>query len=47
MHYNITGTTMQALEIDLAPGEQVFSQTHAMAWMTDGINMATNMAAAC
>ncbi len=42
MQYNIHGTTMQALEIELAPGEQVYSQTHTMAWMTDGISMQTN-----
>jgi len=42
MQHVIHGTTLQTLEIDLAPGEMVFSQTHQMAWMTDGIKMDTN-----
>ena len=42
MQYQISGTVMQTVEIDLAPGETVYSQTHAMAWMNDGVNMHTN-----
>ena len=42
MQYEITGTVMQTVEIDLAPGETVYSQTHAMSWMNDGVNMHTN-----
>ena len=42
MKYQISGTTMQTVEIDLANGEAVFSQTHAVAWMNDRINMETN-----
>jgi uncharacterized protein (TIGR00266 family) len=42
MRYEISGTTMQALSIDLSPGETVFSQTHAMAWMSEDIAMNTN-----
>jgi uncharacterized protein (TIGR00266 family) len=42
MQYQIVGTTLQTLEIILQPGEQIFSQTHQMAWMTDGIAMDTN-----
>ncbi len=42
MKYQISGTVMQTVEIDLAPGETVYSQTHAMAWMNDGVNMHTN-----
>lgn len=42
MKYQISGTTMQTVEIDLANGETVFSQTHAVAWMNDRINMETN-----
>ncbi|HVJ42295.1 MAG TPA: TIGR00266 family protein [Dongiaceae bacterium] len=42
MKYQISGTTMQTVEIDLAPGETVYSQTHAVAWMNDRINMETN-----
>ncbi len=42
MRYEIAGTVMQTVSIDLDRGESVFSQTHAMAWMTDGIAMATH-----
>ncbi|MDQ2799406.1 MAG: AIM24 family protein, partial [Armatimonadota bacterium] len=42
MEHQINGTTLQSLEINLHPGEMVFSQTHQMAWMTDGIAMDTN-----
>ncbi len=42
MRYQISGTVMQTVEIDLAPGETVYSQTHAMAWMNDSVNMHTN-----
>lgn len=42
MRYAISGTTMQTLSLDLAPGETVFSQTNSMCWMNDAINMDTN-----
>lgn len=42
MRYDISGTVMQTLSIALEPGEVVVSQTHAMAWMTDGIDMDTH-----
>jgi uncharacterized protein (TIGR00266 family) len=42
MRYDISGTVMQTISIALESGESVFSQTHAMAWMSDGIDMATN-----
>src|SRR5882762_3102504 len=42
MQYQIKGTTLQSLEIVLQPGEMVFSQTHQMAWMSDGLTMDTN-----
>jgi uncharacterized protein (TIGR00266 family) len=42
MKYRIIGTTMQALAIDLDAGEQVYSQTNTMAWMSPSITMATN-----
>ena len=42
MRYDISGTTMQTVSIQLEPGERVYSQTHAMAWMSDGIDMATH-----
>jgi uncharacterized protein (TIGR00266 family) len=42
MRYEISGTTMQTVGVDLAPGETVYSQTATMAWMTDGVRMHTN-----
>ena len=42
MRYEISGTTMQTVGVDLAPGETVYSQTASMAWMTDGVRMHTN-----
>ncbi|UAK23523.1 TIGR00266 family protein [Sphingomonas nostoxanthinifaciens] len=42
MRYDISGTVMQTVSIDLQPGESLVSQTHAMAWMSDGISMDTH-----
>src|ERR1700677_2132596 len=42
MKYEITGTTMQTVGIDLAPGDVIYSQSAAMAWMTSGVTMGTN-----
>jgi uncharacterized protein (TIGR00266 family) len=42
MRYDISGTVMQTVSIDLARGETVYAQTHAMAWMSDGITMDTH-----
>jgi len=42
MKYEISGTTMQTLVLDLAPNESVYSQTSCMAWMNDSIRMDTN-----
>jgi uncharacterized protein (TIGR00266 family) len=42
MRYEISGTVMQTVGIDLAPGESVYSQTSTMAWMSDGVRMSTN-----
>lgn len=42
MRFEITGTVMQTVSIDLSPGEVLVSQTHAMAWMSDGISMDTH-----
>ena len=33
---------MQTLQLEMQPGEVVYCQTHAMAWMSDGIAMNTN-----
>jgi uncharacterized protein (TIGR00266 family) len=42
MQYKLSGTVMQTLEIDLAPGETVYSQTNCMCWMNDSIEMNTH-----
>jgi uncharacterized protein (TIGR00266 family) len=42
MHYDVSGTVMQTVSIDLARGEQLFSQTASMAWMTPTIRMDTH-----
>ena len=42
MRYQISGTVMQTVAIDLAPGETVYSQTNTMAWMNDQISMNTH-----
>ena len=42
MRYDISGTVMQTVSIDLARGETIYAQTHAMAWMSDGITMDTH-----
>lgn len=42
MKYEISGTTMQTLAVDLSANETVFSQTSCMAWMNDAIRMETN-----
>ncbi len=42
MQYRLSGTVMQTVEIDLAPGETVYSQTNCMCWMTDAVEMNTH-----
>jgi uncharacterized protein (TIGR00266 family) len=42
MHYELSGTVMQTLAIDLAPGESVYSLTNCMCWMNDAIAMNTH-----
>ena len=42
MRYEISGTVMQTVAIDLAPGDAIYSQTNSMAWMSDGIEMNTH-----
>jgi uncharacterized protein (TIGR00266 family) len=42
MKYEISGTIMQTVAMDLEPGEQIYSQTNCMAWMNDQIDMNTN-----
>jgi uncharacterized protein (TIGR00266 family) len=42
MQYQISGTVMQTLAIDLLAGEIVYSQTNCMCWMNDAVEMNTN-----
>jgi uncharacterized protein (TIGR00266 family) len=42
MCYEISGTVMQTVAIDLNPGEVIYSQTNSMFWMSDAIKMDTN-----
>jgi uncharacterized protein (TIGR00266 family) len=42
MRYEISGTVMQTVGVDLAPGETMYSQTATMAWMSAGVRMHTN-----
>ena len=42
MHYEINGTIMQTLALNLSAGDVIYSQTNSMAWMSDGIRMDTH-----
>jgi uncharacterized protein (TIGR00266 family) len=42
MDYQIVGTTMQAVIIQLEPGQTIFSETGGMAWMSGNVSMDTN-----
>ena len=42
MNYEISGTIMQTVSINLDPGETVYSQTNTMAWMNDAVSMDTH-----
>jgi uncharacterized protein (TIGR00266 family) len=42
VRFEISGTVMQTVGVDLAPGETIYSQTATMAWMTSGMRMHTN-----
>src|SRR6202789_2065471 len=42
MKYEISGSPMQTVGIALAPGDVIYSQSAAMAWMTSGVTMGTN-----
>lgn len=44
MQYKLIGTVMPAVEITFDnAGESVFSQSGGMSWMSEGVNMKTNM----
>jgi len=42
MRYEITGTTLQTLDIYLSKDESVFTESGGMAWMRGDVNMATS-----
>lgn len=42
MKYEIIGQTVPAVEISLASGESVYTQSGGMTWQTDGLSMKTN-----
>lgn len=42
MRFEVSGTLMQTVAIDLGPGETIYSQTNCMAWMSDNIQMNTH-----
>jgi uncharacterized protein (TIGR00266 family) len=41
MKYEVKHTVMQALEVQLSQGEELYTQSGGMAWMSAGIEMAT------
>lgn len=43
MRYNIWGGEMPAVTFNLEQGERIYTQSGGMSWMTDGIQMETNM----
>jgi uncharacterized protein (TIGR00266 family) len=43
MSFQIIGTTLQAVVIQLGPDQQVFSERGGMSWMSANIDMQTNM----
>ena len=43
MNYEIWGDTMPAVTLTMAAGENVYTQSGGMTWMTDGFRMETNM----
>lgn len=42
MQYELIGTTVPAVQVTLDQGESMYTQSGAMAWMTEGIDMQTN-----
>jgi len=43
MEYQIRGTVMQTVEVALDEGESVYTESGGMSWMTDSIEMKTEM----
>lgn len=42
MQYEISGHLLQTLTLDLTPADSLYSQTHSMAWMSDGVKVSTH-----
>lgn len=42
MEYKVIGTTLQAVILELDPGETIYSESGGMAWMTANIEMQTS-----
>ncbi len=42
MKYEISGNLLQTLTLDLTPSDLIYSQTHSMAWMSDGVKVSTH-----
>lgn len=42
-NYQVVGTVMQALMVQLNPGQALYSETGSLSWMTDSVKMDTNL----
>lgn len=43
MRYRVTGESLPVVLINLDRGESLITESGGMAWMSDGIDMSTNM----
>lgn len=43
LNYRIEGTTLPVLTVHLTPGERIYSSSGGMSWMTQAVEMDTNM----
>lgn len=43
MNYEVFGDKLPAVTINLEPGESIYTQSGGMSWMTEGMQMETNM----
>lgn len=43
MQYQIIGTLLQAVVINLSEGQEIYSERGGMSWMSDNVKMSTNM----
>ena len=42
-HFQIIGTIMQAVTVRLSRGQQFYSEVGSLSWMSDGVQMDTNL----